>query len=143
MRIAEPLALRAIVARAPVHLRAYLDALDERARDRGVRLRVYGSFAWQALTNWNYVTPESDLDLLVTPVDAGALDAAIASLTREEAAAPIRLDGEIVFPGGDAVSWREWCAADRGARVLVKRVDGVALTLREGLRARLEHRVPA
>jgi len=139
---AKPLPLRAIVARAPDYLRAYLDALDERAHDRAVTLRVYGSFAWQALTSWTYVTPQSDLDLLVAPADARALDAAIALLTGEESMAPVRLDGEIVFPDGDAVSWREWRASDREARVLVKRTRDIALTRHGALRAQLEDRVP-
>jgi len=142
-RVAEPLSLQAIVARAPARLRACLDTLDQRARARGVTLRAYGSFAWQALTTWNYVTARSDLDLLVVPADIPILDAAIALLTSEKGATMIPLDGEVVFPDGDAVSWREWRDADRNARVLVKSTDGVALTPREELRARLEERVPA
>jgi phosphoribosyl-dephospho-CoA transferase len=140
---AEPLPLRAVVARAPARFRAFLDTLDERARDRGVRLQVYGSFAWQALTSWRYVTPQSDLDLLVTPADAGGLDAAVALLTRAASAAPLRIDGEIVFPGGEAVSWREWREPGRDDRVMVKRLDGVAMTPRGALRARLAGGVPA
>jgi phosphoribosyl-dephospho-CoA transferase len=34
------------------------------------------------------------------------------------------LDGEIVFPSGDAVAWKEWAGAER---VLVKRASAVRL----------------
>jgi len=40
-----------------------------------------------------------------------------------------RLDGELVFPDGAAIAWREWVAhrEGRAAQVLVKRLRGVAL----------------
>jgi phosphoribosyl-dephospho-CoA transferase len=40
------------------------------------------------------------------------------------------LDGEIVFPSGQAVAWKEWrnaLSAQSRARVLVKRIDSVLM----------------
>jgi phosphoribosyl-dephospho-CoA transferase len=41
----------------------------------------------------------------------------------------VRLDGELVFPDGAAVAWREWhaCRGGRTRRLLVKRLDGATL----------------
>jgi phosphoribosyl-dephospho-CoA transferase len=47
-----------------------------------------------------------------------------------EQASPVGVDGEIVFPDGRAVNWRELYQALRGdapAEVLVKSIDCVAL----------------
>ena len=40
-----------------------------------------------------------------------------------------RVDGELVFPRGEAVAWREWLQWRRGEvdSVMVKRLHGVAL----------------
>ena len=45
-----------------------------------------------------------------------SLDAALALLGKHAQRLP--LDGEIVFPGGRAVAWKEWAAARAGARRL-------------------------
>jgi len=142
-RAARPLSLRAIVAHAPIALRASIAAFAAEAGGQGVSLRVFGSFAWQALTGLRYVTVNSDLDLLVGPSDAAALDRAIALLTDEEARLRLRLDGEVVFPHGDAVAWREWRDADRGRPLLVKRIDGVRLAARADLLGQLQERAGA
>ena len=98
----------------------------------GCSARVYGSHGWQALTGLPYLHPTSDLDLLLPVADADAADAVVRCLAQADAdgAAP-RLDGELVFPDGAAVSWREWRAwrAGAAAGVLVKRLRS----------ARLEH----
>ena len=61
---------------------------------------------------------------------------------RFERRTAIRLDGEIIFPGGDAVAWREWKCAKSDGRVLVKSLRGAALVSKTALAERLE-RVPA
>ena len=53
-------------------------------------------------------------------------DAGLALLERHAATLP--LDGEIVFPSGAAVAWKEWLSASRNeARVLVKDAGAVRL----------------
>ena len=90
--------------------------------------RVYGGFGWQALTRMTYVHADSDLDLLL-PVDSAAHADAVARVLADAAWGGPRLDGELLFPDGGAIAWREWHAHRQGhaARVLVKRLHGVAL----------------
>jgi phosphoribosyl-dephospho-CoA transferase len=48
------------------------------------------------------------------------------------------LDGEIMFPSGQAVSWKEWASASTAsARVLVKDADSARLAALEELLATL------
>ena len=90
--------------------------------------RVYGGFGWQALTRLAYVHADSDLDLLL-PVSSGAHADAVAQRLACAAWDGPRLDGELLFPDGGAIAWREWHAHRQGrvAQVLVKRLHGVAL----------------
>jgi len=90
--------------------------------------RVYGGYGWQALTQLTYVHAGSDLDLLL-PVDTASQADRVARVLSESPWTGPRLDGELLFPDGAAIAWREWAAwrAGRTAQVLVKRLHGVAL----------------
>ena len=90
--------------------------------------RVYGGFGWQALTRMAYVHAESDLDLLLPVTSAAHADAVAQRLASAAWSGP-RLDGELLFPDGAAIAWREWHGHRQGgaAQVLVKRLHGVAL----------------
>jgi phosphoribosyl-dephospho-CoA transferase len=106
---------------APDRWRSALDALAG-----SMRLHAYGSLAMQAITGQSYLTAASDIDLLFFPTDGDALRTGLLLLERHAAVLP--LDGEIVFPSGAAVSWKEWLGAGPvQARVLVK--DAVAVRL--------------
>jgi len=82
------------------------------------------------LTGLAYLTPHSDLDVLwpIPPnFDVHSLICNIAQVQRD---APLRIDGEITFPDGSAVNWRElWNArqAADGATVLAKTMESVRL----------------
>ncbi|WP_426191657.1 malonate decarboxylase holo-[acyl-carrier-protein] synthase [Massilia sp. DWR3-1-1] len=131
-----PLALAAIVASAPAHWQGALAAvLADGGHDGAPPLQVFGSCAMQALTGQSYVGPASDIDLLLELTTLAQLDAGLALMGRHSAALP--LDGELVFPAGDAVSWKEW-ASGADQRVLVKSVDAVRLLPKAQLRARLQ-----
>lgn len=100
-------------------------------------MHAYGSLAMQAVTGQRYLTPSSDIDLLFMPADGPAMLAGLTLL--EEYAAVLPLDGEIVFPSGDAVAWKEWIGAARvEARVLVKHLGAVRLASAAQLLATLE-----
>ncbi|MFL6673589.1 MAG: malonate decarboxylase holo-[acyl-carrier-protein] synthase [Massilia sp.] len=130
-----PLPLAETLAAAPAHWHQGLAALDANAPGPG--LRAYGSLALQALTGRQYLTASSDIDLLFGPATVGQLDAGIALLSAHVATLP--LDGEIVFPCGDAVAWKEWRGArENGARVLVKSIGAVRLADPAALIAALE-----
>lgn len=116
-------------------LRAPLAALQEEAAD--MHLRVYGSLAMEAITGLPYVSPTSDVDILFHPTNRRQLENGIAVLSRHAALLP--LDGEIVFPGGAAVSWKEWrMAIDHPAKVLVKELHAVRLADTASLLSLLE-----
>jgi phosphoribosyl-dephospho-CoA transferase len=123
-RWSPPLPLADAIACAPVQWRAMLTHLVDTARP--ACLRTYGSLALQAITGRPYLTASSDIDLVFQPLTAGQLDAVIKLLAAQAEQLP--LDGEVVFPTGDAVAWKEWRSVrDGAARVLVKSMDGVRL----------------
>jgi phosphoribosyl-dephospho-CoA transferase len=102
-------------------------ALGERI---GVEPSAFGSLMWQHQTGLPYLSPRSDLDVL-WPVSAGfdvrSLVFGIADIQRD---ATLRIDGEVIFPDGSAVNWRElWDAyrAAHRANVLTKTMEGVRL----------------
>jgi phosphoribosyl-dephospho-CoA transferase len=134
-----PLNLADVIDTVPALWRAPLLALDAEAATAELALRVYGSAALQAITGLRYLHSQSDLDVLLSPVIPDQLDRGLALLMAASATLP--LDGEIVFPSGDAVAWREWRNANAQqapSRVLVKRRVGVALLTISALRATLE-----
>jgi phosphoribosyl-dephospho-CoA transferase len=125
-----------VLPEVPVAHRASLVRLSQQLAMAGLRAQVYGSFGWQALTGMAYVREGSDLDLWVGVAHAAEADLAARCLQQCDAAgeAGLRLDGELVFPHGDAVSWREWLRFRAGCSrsLLVKALHG----------ARLCHEVP-
>jgi len=121
-----PLALDAASVAVPAQWQtAYRKLIDDTA---GLEMRVYGSLALQALTGRPYLTERSDIDLAFYPSEAAELAAGIAILDAARNALP--LDGEIVFPSGRGVAWKEWsklAAQGSNARVLAKDIDTVGL----------------
>ena len=112
----------------PRGLAAPWRALLATLAEAGCVPRVYGGFGWQALTRLAYVHTGSDLDLLLPVHSAAHADAVARALASATWDGP-RLDGELLLPDGGAIAWREWRAhrEGRAARVLVKRLHGVAL----------------
>jgi phosphoribosyl-dephospho-CoA transferase len=134
-----PLAQVAQCATMPPSWRAPLAALARDAETQGIALRVYGSAALQAVTGQAYLRDSSDIDLLLQPRAVAELDAALALLRTHVTILP--LDGEIVFPDGRAVAWKELLAARTGSpanRVLVKEMTRVSLVRIDALLVSLE-----
>lgn len=103
-------------------LAAPLAALAERLAAAGVSVGVYGSLAWEALSGEAYRHEESDVDLICDVASITQTGACLRLLADGVAALPCGLDGEVRFPDGCAVAWRELAAAwgKADARVLVK-----------------------
>jgi phosphoribosyl-dephospho-CoA transferase len=123
-------------AEAPAAWRAGLASLRLGLRSAGVDCRVFGSLAMQTLTGDRYLSAGSDIDLLLRPANIAQLEAGLALVARHAQSLP--LDGEIEFPSGHAVSWKEWLGTDGQARdgadrVLAKHLDTVALLRRDAL----------
>jgi phosphoribosyl-dephospho-CoA transferase len=95
----------------------------------GATARVYGSHGWQLVSGLPCVRAGSDVDLWLAVPDAAQADAAVAVLDGFGAERAPRLDGELVFPDGRAVAWREWqhWRAGRCRSVLAKSLQGPAL----------------
>jgi len=105
--------------------------------DAAPTLRVFGSLAMQALTGQQYVSPTSDVDLLFHPSSRSQLENVMSLLTTHAEHLP--LDGELVFPDGAAVSWKEWrMAITHPAKVMVKELHTVRLANTASLLATLE-----
>ena len=138
-----PLEIADVVEHAGPQWRDDLLALRDEVAARGLALRVYGSLALQALTGLAYLRPTSDIDLLFSPQDTLQLEQGMSLL--QQYAARLPLDGEIAFPNGCAVSWKEWAQAfgKSDDRVLVKHDSGVALQRVGELLSELEERACA
>lgn len=138
-RITDPLALRAALKHAPSGWSGALHAFAGDCLHSGIAMRIYGSWAWQILTQQSYVRAGSDIDLLFAPVSAEELTRGLGLLAQHATQLP--LDGEIVFAEGQAVAWKEcWQAlqTDSRQRVLVKTGDVVKLTPLAALMSTLE-----
>lgn len=133
-RSTSPLTLKAARPALPARWRPGYTELQRLSA--GLDLRVFGSLAWQALTGLRCLSESSDIDILFRPVSQQQLRAGLALLASSDHGLP--LDGEIMFPSGQAVSWKEWNAAGAArARVLVKETGGVHLADPEALLATL------
>lgn len=108
----------------------HMDALE-------VPLRVYGSFGWQHLCGMPCVRESSDLDLLAHVPDLGTAGQVVWLL--QGLKLPWRVDGELVFPNGWGLAWREYAQLIGGKadRVLVKQYSGAQLCSMAELRAEL------
>jgi phosphoribosyl-dephospho-CoA transferase len=126
-------AARAVAKLLPAPARAAWDALCRATHACGVQPRVYGSFGWQALSAMVHVRADSDADLWVGVSDAGQADQVAALLAAAEIPG-LRLDGELVFDGDNAVSWREWLTWRAGGvrSILVKSLGGSRLATELG-----------
>ncbi|NRR30798.1 malonate decarboxylase holo-[acyl-carrier-protein] synthase [Oxalobacteraceae bacterium] len=132
-----PLSIAAAVSAAPSGWVAALGTMAHSATAPG--FQIYGSLALQALTGLPYVHEHSDVDLLFRPASVTGLRAGLALMSN--CAARIPLDGEIIFPSGQAVAWREWRMAGAvNAKVMIKEQKSVRLAVPEELIATLEQR---
>jgi phosphoribosyl-dephospho-CoA transferase len=127
--IARPPLLSSASKSAPRAWWPTLGRLDKLAFRYAVDARVFGSLAWQTVTGLAYLSHRSDVDVLLDVRCDTDLDGLAAGLAEIEAAAPMRLDGELMREDRAAVNWRELHTG--AGEVLVKSVDGVALLRRD------------
>ena len=129
------LPLSSIINTAPSEWQQGLADLASQANN--LRLHVFGSLALQTLTKQIYLSATSDIDVLFYPENIEQLQAGLLLLSASAKTLP--LDGEIIFPGEQAVSWKEWLSAlDRQAHVLVKDMQSVCLASTASLLSSLE-----
>ncbi len=124
-----PLAVGDCLPRLGSGARAVLADLDATIQASGARLGVFGSLAWEVLSGESYRHAESDIDLICDLRSHRQLDDSLHALSAASARMTCRLDGELRFPGGDAVAWRELaaCCHRPATQVLVKGLYEVKL----------------
>jgi len=127
--IALPPLLREVIDTLPVPQRARIEKLCEDLNAHAASVRVVGSLAWQYLTGVVYLHPKSDIDVVIHATGIGELRMLLRILGESDLSPGPRIDGEIVAPGGAAVSWRELLGSGRD--VLVKDIRGPRVALRE------------
>jgi phosphoribosyl-dephospho-CoA transferase len=115
----------------PPAWRQALQLLLQRLQDIGMKPLVYGSLAWQSATGSAYLRDDSDIDLLLRPASAEQARACLQILAAASPPGAIRLDGEMEFPDGRAVAWKE--LTTDAAHMLVKTAAGIALDTTESV----------
>jgi phosphoribosyl-dephospho-CoA transferase len=137
--IRRPLAIEHCCPHLPAVDAEVLRRLATRAATCSARTGIFGSLAWEALSGENYRHAESDIDLIVDVETMAQFDAMLSALQQAAGQLSCRLDGEIRFPDGNAVAWREVAAnrASPAAAVLVKGPQEVALQPLQSLLATL------
>ena len=106
------------------------------AQRLGVSVGVYGSTAWECLSGASYRRSESDIDLICDVAQRDTLPAWLRALQRSAQDVDGRLDGEVRFPDGKAVAWRELSNAYESggaARVMYKGLRDVGFASLDGL----------
>lgn len=113
-RVAPPLAPLRCLSRLPVDQAEIMAGLEKSLAAVGVRVGVYGSLAWEALSGEAYRNGDSDIDLVCDVHSLAQYHAALEFLEAAAARLSCRLDGEVRFPDGNAVAWRELLAHPEG-----------------------------
>ena len=84
-----------------------LAELDRQISAAHARIGIFGSLAWEAISGEAYRHAGSDIDVICDVATAAQLEIVLAALHQAAASLPCQLDGEIRFPDGNAVAWRE------------------------------------
>jgi phosphoribosyl-dephospho-CoA transferase len=124
-RMAAPPELLRIASAAPLAWQSTLGRICDLGVRTRIDVRIYGSLAWQALTGLPYLSPDSDLDVLLRLRPESDVVTALDTLADLAAAAPMRIDGEVVRLDGAAVQWRELHSGSQP--LLIKSLHGVSL----------------
>lgn len=127
----QPPTLDAVIDTVPEQWQSPLRKLAMEALENELQFQVYGSVAWQYLTGENYVTAQSDIDLLWRADSLEEVSKGLEMLLRWESSSGLKADGELLFGDGYAIAWRELLTTSR--EVLVKSRSSVELKPRSGL----------
>lgn len=134
-----PLTIRRCLAHLPAASAAVLGELERQIEAAAARIGIFGSLAWEALSGEAYRHTASDIDIICDVATVAQFETVLAALHQAAASLPCQLDGEIRFPDGNAVAWRELSATrDRpDAAVLAKGSEEVRLMPLRALTASL------
>jgi phosphoribosyl-dephospho-CoA transferase len=125
---AAPTSLRTVAHKAAPAWQPTIAALVALGERHGIEPAAFGSLLWEHHTGLTYLSPTSDLDVVwLAQADCNIANL-LSGIAQIERVAPVRIDGEIVFPQGAAANWRELHKAlgeDGPAELLVKTMGGV------------------
>jgi len=110
IRHSRPILLSETINFAPESWRIGLNNLVALFEKYAIDARVYGSLSSEILTGMRYLDESSDLDLLLEINDETNLPEFLENLEKFPLSSP-HIDGELLFPSGWSVSWRELATA--------------------------------
>jgi phosphoribosyl-dephospho-CoA transferase len=125
---AAPTSLRTVAHKAGPAWQPTIAALVALGERRGIEPAAFGSLLWEHHTGLTYLSPTSDLDVIWSAHAGCHIANLLRGIAQIERVAPMRIDGEIVFPQGAAANWRELhkaLDADGPAEILIKTMGGV------------------
>jgi len=126
-----PPSLKECLSAAPENIRDELERLNMTAEKYGFSPLVFGSLAWQSVTGENYLSENSDTDLIFKIESPGHFEMMGKVFEEEMAASALKYDVEIKMPDGNSFSWNEY---RKGAeKILIKGNKGVWLSSRATL----------
>jgi phosphoribosyl-dephospho-CoA transferase len=129
LRIDPPLSIGAVFDALPKDLTPSLGQLARSLGAINVEPGLFGSLSWEILTGETYRNVASDVDVICNVRSTGQIAQTLKALRKAADALPCSLDGEVRFPDGCAVAWKELAAAwgHADAQVLVKSEHDVFL----------------
>ncbi len=116
-KLVEPPLWRDCVASAAMKVARRVKSVLLATENAGLPLQTFGSYAWQYYTGLSYVTPNSDIDVLVQIKSRDEWEK-FRQLMIDPKKTPHRVDLEIVLSGDASFNWREFGAP--GTRLLFK-----------------------
>lgn len=125
---AAPTSLRTVAPKAVPAWQPTIAALVVLGERHGIEPAAFGSLLWEHHTGLTYLSPTSDLDVIWSAQAGCHIASLLRGIAQIERGAPMRIDGEIIFPQGAAANWRELHKAldeDGPAEILIKTMDGV------------------
>jgi phosphoribosyl-dephospho-CoA transferase len=125
---AAPTSLRTVAHKADAAWQPIIAALIALGERHGIEPAAFGSLLWEHHTGLTYLSPTSDLDVIWSAHAGCSITDLLRGIAQIERLAPMRIDGEVVFPQGAAANWRELYKAldeDGPAEILIKSMDGV------------------
>jgi phosphoribosyl-dephospho-CoA transferase len=125
---AAPTSLRTVAHKAEPAWQPTIAALLALGERHGIEPAAFGSLLWEHHTSLTYLSPTSDLDVIWAAHAGCNIANLLRGIAQIERVAPMRVDGEIVFPQSAAANWRELLKAlgeDGPAEILIKTMDGV------------------
>lgn len=123
------LELDEVIKASPNAWKNHLIEMSKYAKLYNIKIGVYGSLAWQAITGEPYLNENSDIDLYFSPQNHFELKKILFLIKSYQHLLP--LDGEIQFPTNKAVSFKEFNQASDW--VLIKQQNDVSLVTKNSL----------